>query len=59
MPFQLEKTQSFYKKKMHLEFIHAWDFFPVSVYSANEITSLFSKYNQFNALYMSVHKKTF
>ncbi len=26
-------------------------------YSANEITSLFSKYNHFNALYMSVHKK--
>ncbi len=26
-------------------------------YSENEITSLFSKYNNFNALYVSVHKK--
>ncbi len=41
---------------MQFEFIHAWAYF-CFCYSANEITSLFGKYNHVNALYMSVHKE--
>ncbi len=35
---------------MQFEFIHAWAYF-CFCYSANEITSLFSKHNHLNALY--------